>query len=52
VPIATANLKDGLLARVGARFVTLRVPWPMGCYARWRDERIDDPNAGWKSKGL
>ena len=24
----------------------------MGFYAKWVDGRIDDPNAGWKGKGL
>ncbi|MGZ8268100.1 MAG: hypothetical protein ACXW20_11050, partial [Burkholderiales bacterium] len=33
-------------------FVTLRVPYPMGFYAKWADGRIDDPSAGWKGKGL
>jgi hypothetical protein len=52
VPIATGNLNDGLLALVGGQFVTLRVPYPMGFYAKWMDGRIDDPDAGWKGKGL
>ena len=30
----------------------LRVPYPMGFYAKWMDGRIDDPNAGWKGRGL
>jgi len=33
-------------------WVVLRVPYPMGFYARWLDGRIDDPNAGWKGRGL
>ena len=52
VPIATGNLNDGLLALVGERFVTLRVPYPLGFYAKWMDGRIDDPDAGWKGRGL
>ena len=52
VPIATGNLNDGLLALRDGRFVTLRVPYPMGFYAKWMDGRIDDPNGGWKGKGL
>jgi hypothetical protein len=32
--------------------VTLRVPYPMGFYAKGLDGRIDDPNAGWKGRGL
>jgi hypothetical protein len=52
VPIATGNLNDALLAMVDGKFITLRVPYPMGFYAKWMDGRIDDPKAGWKGKGL
>jgi hypothetical protein len=52
VPIATGNLNDALLAMADGKFITLRVPYPMGFYAKWMDGRIDDPNAGWKGKGL
>jgi hypothetical protein len=52
VPISTGNLNEALLALVDGKFVTLRVPYPMGFYAKWADGRIDDPNAGWKGKGL
>jgi hypothetical protein len=52
VPIVTANLFDGLHALVGGKFVTLRVPYPMGFYAKGLEGRIDDPNAGWKGRGL
>ena len=41
-----------LLALVDGKFVTLRVPYPMGFYAKGMDGRIDDPNGGWKGKGL
>ena len=34
------------------KFVTLRVPYPMGYYAKGLDGRIDDPNGGWKGKGI
>jgi len=33
-------------------FVNLRVPYPMGFYAKGMDGRIDDPGAGWKGRGL
>jgi hypothetical protein len=33
-------------------FVTLRVPYPMGFFAKGMDGRIDDPNAGWKGRGV
>ena len=32
--------------------VLMRVPYPMGYYAKGLDARIDDPNAGWKGRGL
>jgi len=51
-PIATANLNDGFFALVNGTFVTLRVPYPIGFYAKWSDGRIDDPNGGWKGRGL
>jgi hypothetical protein len=28
------------------------IPYPLGFYAKWMDGRIDDPNAGWKGRGL
>ncbi len=34
VPIATGNLSEGLLALVGVRFLALRMPYPMGYYAK------------------
>jgi len=34
------------------QFVTLRVPYPMGFFARSSNGRIDDPTAGWKGRGL
>jgi hypothetical protein len=52
VPIATGNLSEGLLALVNGKFMTLRVPYPMGYYAKGLDGRIDNPNGGWKGKGI
>jgi len=52
VPFATGNLSDSLEALVDGRFVTLRVPYPMGFFSKGMDGRIDDPNAGWKGRGL
>jgi hypothetical protein len=52
VPIATGNLNDALLALVDGKFLTLRVPYPIGYFTKWMDGRIDDPNAGWKGKAL
>src|SRR3990172_9721453 len=48
VPIATGNGTDALEALVDGKFVTLRVPYPLGFNAKGLDERIDDPQAGWK----
>ena len=52
IPIATGNLNDSLLALVDGNFVNLRVPYPLGFYAKWMDGRIDDPKGGWKGRGL
>ncbi len=52
VPLATGNANESLIALVNGTFVNLRVPYPMGFYAKWMDGRIDDPDAGWKGKGL
>jgi hypothetical protein len=54
VPIATGNGNDALLALLpdSRKFVVLRVPYPMGFYAKGMDGRVDDPKAGWKGKGL
>ena len=52
VPINTGNLSEGLLVLKDGQWVVLRVPYPMGFYTKWLDGRIDDPNAGWKGRGL
>ena len=52
VPIATGNANESLLALVNGTFVNLRVPYPLGFYTKWMDGRIDDPDAGWKGRGL
>jgi hypothetical protein len=52
IPIATGNNSDSLHVLVDGKFVELRVPYPMGFFAKGLDGRIDDPNAGWKGKGL
>ena len=51
-PISTANENDGFAALVDGKMVTLRVPYPLGFYAKGLDARIDDPQAGWKGRGL
>ncbi|MEK7402816.1 MAG: carboxypeptidase-like regulatory domain-containing protein [Gemmatimonadota bacterium] len=52
VPINTGNAAEALLALKDGQWVVMRVPYPMGFYTKWMDGRIDDPNAGWKGRGL
>jgi hypothetical protein len=52
VPINTGNAAEGLLAFHDGRWTVMRVPYPLGFYTKWLDGRIDDPNGGWKGRGL
>ena len=52
VPISTGNLNDGLIAFKDGKMIVLRLPYPLSFYAKGLDGRIDDPNAGWKGRGL
>ena len=52
VPINTGNHSEGLLALVDGEWVVMRVPYPLGFYTKWMDGRIDDPEAGWKGRGI
>ena len=52
IPINTGNESEGLLALKDGKWVVLRVPYPLGFYTKWMDGRIDDPNGGWKGRGL
>ena len=52
VPMSTGNLNDGIIAYADGRMVVIRVPYPIGFYAKGFDGRIDDPKAGWKGRGL
>ena len=52
VPVATGNMSEAYLALVDGKFVTLRVPYPQGFFAKWAEGRIDDPSAGWRGRGL
>jgi hypothetical protein len=52
VPMSTGNLNDGLVALKDGRMIVLRVPYPLGFYAKGFDGRIDDAKAGWKGRGL
>jgi streptogramin lyase len=53
-PISTGSGSDSLQIYnpQTKQWVILRVPYPLGFYSRGLDGRIDDPNAGWKGRGL
>lgn len=53
-PIANGSGSDSLLVLdpKTSKWIVLRVPYPLGFYSRGLDGRIDDPNAGWKGRGL
>jgi hypothetical protein len=53
-PVITGTLSDSLIVfdTKTKKFLTLRVPYPLGFYSRYLDGRIDDPKAGWKGRGL
>lgn len=52
IPINTGNGSEGLLALSRGKWVILRVPYPLGFYTKWMDGRIDNPDGGWKGRGL
>lgn len=52
VPIVTGNFSDSLFALTYGKVIQLRVPYPMGFFAKGVDGRIDDPKGGWKTRGL
>ena len=52
LPIDTGNGSEGLLVLKDGKWIVLRVPYPLGFYTKWMDGRIDDPNGGWKARGL
>ena len=54
VPMAPGSNSDSLVALLPdtKQWVILRVPYPLGFFARGMDGRIDDPKGGWKGKGL
>ncbi len=51
-PIITGNSSDSLIALVNGKFVIMRVPYPLGFFAKGMDGRFDDPTTGWKGKGV
>jgi hypothetical protein len=54
VPIVDGTGADSLIAFLPdtKKFITMRVPYPLDFYTRNMEGRIDDPNAGWKGRGL
>jgi len=54
IPIANGSNSDSLLALKPdtGEWLVLRVPYPQGFHSRGIDGRIDDPNAGWKGRGI
>ena len=52
VPLATGNESEALNALVDGKFMTFRIPYPMGYYGKGFDGRIDDANGGWKGKAV
>ncbi|MDX1619057.1 MAG: hypothetical protein R3224_09745, partial [Balneolaceae bacterium] len=52
VPINTGNESEALLVLKDGEWIVLRVPYPLGFYTKWMDGRIDDPDAGWKGRGI
>jgi hypothetical protein len=52
VPMATGNANESLLALVDGKWINMRVPYPLGFFAKYIDGRIDDPNASWKGRAV
>jgi hypothetical protein len=52
VPIAPGSEALLALSPENKQFTVLRVPYPQGFYAKLLDGRIDDPQAGWKGRGV
>ena len=54
VPIANGSGSDSLLVLQAEtkQWIVMRVPYPLGFYSRGLDGRIDDPETGWKGRGV
>src|SRR4029079_6389096 len=53
VPMTELGNSDSLLAVLpGGRLFRMRVPYPLGFFARSTHARIDDPKTGWKGRAL
>ena len=51
-PSPTGNQNDSLIALKDGKPINMVVPYPLGFWAKGLDGRIDDPNAGWKGRGV
>jgi hypothetical protein len=52
VPYATGNQNESIIALKDGKMVNFVVPYPQGFFAKLVDGRIDDPNGGWKGRGM
>lgn len=54
IPIVTGTSSDSLQAFNPStkKWTIMRVPYPMGFFSRGMDGRIDNPNGGWKGRGV
>ena len=54
IPIANGSNSDSLLALMPdtGEWIVMRVPYPQGFHSRGVDGRIDDPDGGWKGRGI
>ena len=54
IPLAPGTNSDSMVAFLPEtkKWVVMRVPYPLGFFSRGMDGRIDDPNGGWKGRGL
>ena len=52
VPIASTNGSESLTVLVDGRLHQLRVPYPAGFFTKNVDGRIDDPDTGWRGRGV
>ena len=53
VAVIMGSASDSLSALLpDGKWAVFRVPYPLGFYPKLADGRIDDPNGGWKGRGL
>lgn len=52
VPLFMANGSESILGVVDGKMIDVRVPYPLGFFSKLVDGRIDNPDTGWKGRGL